>query len=156
MPVAVALLLTLLYAIFSPLGARIRAAEQRALAAALPGVPSSSAVAGARSFVDRGWTSFVASELWLLLLLAGIIVLFHTWWLAFAIPAGGIVLRFLLHALDPYPSRLAWYLDRFLAQVERARGRAVAQGDADRAARAEALSTALTRLASEEGDDPVL
>ncbi len=156
MPVAVALLLTLVYAIFSPLGARIRAAEQRALAAALPGVPSSSAVAGARSIVDRGWTSFVASELWLLLLLAGVIVLFHTWWMAFAIPAAGVLLRLALHALDPYPSRLAWYLDRFRAQVERARGRAVAEGDAERAARAEALSSALSRLAADEGDDAVL
>jgi hypothetical protein len=156
MPVAVALFLTLLYAVFSPLGARVRAAEQRALASALPGVPSSSAVAGARSFLDRGWTSFVASELWLLLLLAGIIALFHTWWLAFALPAGGVLLRFLLHAVDPYPSRLAWYLGRFRVQVERARERAVAEGDAERAERAEALSSALTRLADEEGDEPVL
>ncbi len=156
MPLAVALLLTLLYATLSPLGVRIRAAEQRALVAGLPGVPSSSAVSAARSLLARGWTSLVASELWLLLLLAAMIAIFQVWWLALVLPAAGVALRVLLHAVDPYPARLDWYLARFRTQVERARDAAVAEGDAERERRALALAAALEELASDEGDQPVL
>lgn len=156
MPVAVSILLTLVYAVFAPLGQRVRAAEQRVLAAALPGVPSSAAVAGARAFLARGWTSLVASELWLFLLLASCIAIFHTWWLAFVLPAGGVVLRMVLHMVDPYPARLAWYLERFRFEVEKARVKAAAEGDEARAVRAEALVQALDELRAEEGDQPVL
>jgi hypothetical protein len=156
MPLAVALLLTLLYAVLAPLGIRIRAAEQRALVAGLPGVPSSGAVAAARSLLSRGWTSIVASELWLLLLLASLIALFEVWWLALVLPVAGVLLRTGLHAVDPYPSPLAWYLARFRREVERARARAVAEGDAERERRALDLERALAELAADEGEQPVL
>jgi hypothetical protein len=156
MSLAVALVLTLLYATLSPLGVRIRAAEQRALVAGLPGVPSSSAVVAARSMLARGWTSLVASELWLLLLLAALIAIFEVWWLALVLPLAGVALRIVLHAVDPYPARMAWYLARFRTQVERAREVAVAEGDTERERRARALAAALEELAADEGDQPVL
>jgi hypothetical protein len=156
MPVAVAVFLTLFYAFASPLGIRIRAAEQRALVAVLPGVPSASAVTSARALLARGWPSLVASELWLLLLLASLIVLFQFFWLAVALPVVGVLLRFFLHALDPYPRRLDWYLARFRDQLEQTRARAHAQGDEDRERRAAALLSALGELAADEGDEPVL
>lgn len=152
----VAVLLTLIYAYFSPLGLRIRAAEQRALVAVLPGVPSATAVTTARSLLARGWTSLVASELWLLLLLASLICIFHFFWLALLLPLAGVALRALLHAVDPYPRRLAWYLAHFRSQLERIHREAEADNDPERARRAEFLLSALSELASDEGDQPVL
>jgi len=156
MPVLVAVLLTLVYAFFSPLGHRIRAAEQRALVAVLPGVPSASAVTSARSLLARGWPSLVASELWLLLMLASLIVIFQFFWLSVALPVVGVLLRMLLHTVDPYPRRLSWYLDRFRRQVEQTRVRAEADGDTERARRAAYLAAALGQLAADEGDQSVL
>ncbi len=156
MPIAFALLLTLAYAALAPLGHRIRAAEARALGAGLPGVPSSASVAAARSLLARGWTSLVASELWLLLLLAALVAIFQAWWLALVLPVAGVGLRVLLHEVDPYPAHLAWYLARFRVQVERALTRAVAEGDGEAEARARALAAALDELAADEGEEPVL
>jgi len=156
MPVAVAVFLTLVYAFASPLGLRIRAAEQRALVAVLPGVPSASAVTSARALLARGWPSLLASELWLLLLLASLIVIFQFFWLAVILPLAGVVLRFVLHALDPYPRRLDWYLAHFRQQLEETRARARAQGDEERERRAAAILSALGQLSADEGDEPVL
>ena len=156
MALSFALLLTLAYALLDPLGRRIRAAETRALAWSLPAEPSSGTVRAARALITRGWPSLVASELWLLLLLASLVVIFSFWWMAFVLPLAGLLLRALLDRMDPYPRHLGWYLVRLARQVEGALGEAQAEGDEARTALAEALLVALQELETRAGQEPVL
>ncbi len=155
MSIAVPVFLTLVYAAFAPLGRRVRAAENRVLNAVLPEVPSAPAVSRVRGFLSRGWTSLLTSDLWLLLLLASCIAIFHTWLLAFVLPVAGVALRKLLDVANPYPARLAWYLDRFRAEVDKARTSAEAEGDEARLTLAAELIEALDDLMAREGDAPV-
>jgi hypothetical protein len=155
MALSFSLLLTLAYALLDPLSKRIRAAEVRALHYSLPPNPSPGSVTAARSLLARGWPSLVASELWLLLLLASLVVIFSIWWLAFLLPVAGLLLSAIVHRLDPYPRTLGGYLRPMIRQLRGAHGKAESEGDEPRAARAQRLVEALERLEAEAGGDPV-
>jgi hypothetical protein len=135
MAYAAVFLLVFAYGALAPLGLRIRWAERRLLLALVPPDASSRGVEGVRNVINRGWPSLVASELWLLLLLAACIGVFLVWWFLLVLPVLGWGLARLLDRLDPYPRTLDWYLGQFLNQADAARARAVADGDDAGAAR---------------------
>lgn len=149
-------LLVFAYGVLAPLGLRIRLAEKRLLMALLPAGAGPRLIETTRNVVNRGWPSLVASELWLLLLLAACIGVFLVWWFLLALPLAGLGIARLLNRLDPYPKRMAWYLRRFLEQAERSRVRAEEEGDEAAVARIEVLKTDLEASVETVGGEPVL
>jgi hypothetical protein len=129
MAYAAVFLLVLAYGVLTPLGLRVQWAERQLLLSLFPPEAGARALEGARNVIHRGWPSLVASELWLLLLLAACIGVFLKWWLLLALPITGWVLARLLDRQNPYPRTMDWYVGQFLRQAERSRARAEIEGD---------------------------
>jgi hypothetical protein len=156
MAFATVFLLVLAYGVLAPLGHRIRRAEQAVIVALLPPAAGARRMEAARNVINRGWPSLVASELWLLLLLAACIGVFLVWWFVLALPAAGWGLARLLDRVDPFPRTLDWYLRRFLRQAERSRIRAREEGDEAGEARIVALMAELEASLPALGPEAVL
>jgi hypothetical protein len=135
MAYAAVFLFVLAYGVLTPLGLRVQWAERHLLLSLIPPEAGARALEGARNVIHRGWPSLVASELWLLLLLAACIGVFLKWWLLLALPLAGWALGRLLDRLNPYPRTMDWYLGHFLKQADRSRIRAEVEGDDAAAAR---------------------
>lgn len=152
MALATSLLLTLMYAFGAPLGRRVRAAEHSAvqlIRSALEPPPSEPEL---RRILMRGWFSFTVSDLWLLLLLAALVMLFVDWRVALALPAGGVVGRWAVDRAGLYPRGSGWYWKRFRHAAKRA------EPEADPGTRRliDDVIRSLDRLVARRGDQPVL
>lgn len=146
----VAAILTLLYGVASPLGDRVRAASgwaaQELAAAGGPERASQGKVARIQWSMTRGWPSLLWGDLWLLPLLAGIIGVFHVWWLGAALPAAAFALRFILDRAGVFPRTLGWYLSLFRRRLLREVDRLEEKGADEEAAELSLLARGISDL----------
>ncbi len=154
-----AAILTVLYGVASPLGDRVRAASgwaamELAAAGKIEGA-SGGEVSRIQWSMTRGWPSLLWGDLWLLPLLAGIIGLFHIWWLAAVLPAAAFGLRFILHRLGAFPRTLGWYLSLFRGRLLREADRLEEKGADDEAARLTRLARGLSDLEAAHSSAPL-
>jgi hypothetical protein len=155
----VAAILTLLYGVASPLGDRVRAASGWAAVKLASAGRAEGAGGGEVSQIQwsmtRGWPSLLWGDLWLLPLLAGIIGLFHFWWLGAVLPAIAFGLRFILHRLGAFPRTLGWYLSLFRGRLLREVDRLEEKGADDEAARLSVLAQGLSDLEAAHASVPL-